>query len=193
MSVTREEAVEALGQVRRADRRMHELKLYSHAAPHFMIWGAVWLIAYSVTDLAPSWTNWAWVACLIVGGIASFVAGMTAHRRRPEQGQTAEQAASAYGSRFAALGVVFFLFFLCLFVINPATSSRQGSTLMAIAFPFLYMGAGVFAGWRLFAIGAVAAALIMSGYFLVQEHFYLYMGAVAGGSLILAGLWLRKA
>ena len=104
-----------------------------------------------------------------------------------------EPVAAAYSSRFAMLGAVFFFFFLCLFIINPVSNSQQGSTLVAIFFPFIYMGVGVFAGWRLFVIGAVAAALIMAGFFLLKDHWSLYMGVVAGGSLILAGLWLRKA
>lgn len=194
MNVTRDEAAEALGEIRRAGKRVRQLKAYSSAAPHFMIWGTVWLVAYSVTDLWPQWSNWAWSICLTLGAGASFAAGWTTNRgSKRDPDVTGDAMTSAYSSRFAMLGAVFFFFFLCLFIINPVSDARQGSTLVAIFFPFIYMGVGVFAGWRLFAIGAIAAGLIMAGYFLLNDHWSLYMGVVAGGSLILAGLWLRKA
>lgn len=194
MNVTRDEAVEALGEIRRAGKRMEQLKTYSRFAPHFMIWGAVWLVAYSATDLWPGYSIWAWSICLTVGAGASFAAGYVTRRsRKRDSGLTKDAEVASYGSQFAALAAVFFFFFLCLFSIIPVGTSKQGSTLIAISFPFLYMGVGVFAGWRLFAIGAVAAALIMAGFFLLKDHWSLYMGVVAGGSLILAGLWLRKA
>jgi len=194
MNVTRDEAAEALGEIRRAGIRMQQLQAYSGAAPHFMIWGAVWLVAYSVTDLWPHYSNWAWSICLTIGVGASFAAGyMIRRNRKRAPDESKDVAASAYSARFAVLFVVFFFFFLCIFTVNPVETTRQGSTLISILFPFMYMAVGAFAGWRIFAIGAVAAALIMVGHFFLREHFYLYMGVVAGGSLMLAGLWLRKA
>jgi hypothetical protein len=47
-------------------------------------------------------------------------------------------------------------------------------------------------GLRLFTIGAVTAAAIVFGYLVLQEHYFLWMGLVAGGGLIAGGLWLRK-
>ena len=77
-------------------------------------------------------------------------------------------------------------------IANPE-SSRDVNTIISIFFPFIYMAAGVWAGWRLFAIGLVTAAAILAGYVWVQEYFELWMGVFAGGSLIAGGLWLRSA
>ena len=42
-------------------------------------------------------------------------------------------------------------------------------------------------GWRLFAIGAIAAAAIVFGYLAVGPHYFLWM-AVCGGGALIAGL-----
>ena len=47
-------------------------------------------------------------------------------------------------------------------------------------------------GWRLFAVGAITATLILGGFVYMHDHFSLYMGVVGGGALIAGGLWLRK-
>jgi hypothetical protein len=194
MVVSRDEAVASLKEIQRAGQKMGRLKSYSHSAPHFIIWGLVWVIANSATDLlpAPGPGGWAWPACLVLGAIASFVTGLLTSPKRSDSALEAG-AGMQYGSRFGVLAAVFFFFFLCLFIIHPLPNMRVGNAVVSIFFPFIYMAVGVFAGWRLFAIGAVTAALIMIGWLYIHEHLFLWMGVVAGGSLILGGLWLRKA
>jgi hypothetical protein len=41
--------------------------------------------------------------------------------------------------------------------------------------------------------GIALAALTLFGYFEVVTHFDMWMAVVGGGSLILAGIWLRRA
>jgi hypothetical protein len=57
----------------------------------------------------------------------------------------------------------------------------------------MYMGSGIWAGWRLFAIGFVTAAGIMAGFIWIDDYYSLWMGLFGGGSLIAGGLWLRSA
>ena len=45
---------------------------------------------------------------------------------------------------------------------------------------------------RLTIAGAVVAALTLGGYFYLPSHFMLWMAVVGGGSLILAGVWMRQ-
>ena len=54
------------------------------------------------------------------------------------------------------------------------------------------MAGGVWVGWRLLVIGAVIAAAILFGYLALDQYYHLWIGTVAGGGLILGGLWLRK-
>ncbi len=48
-------------------------------------------------------------------------------------------------------------------------------------------------GWRMVAIGAALAVLSLVGFFAVHDYYLAYMGLVGGGSMVLSGLWLRRA
>ena len=89
-------------------------------------------------------------------------------------------------------GIVF-VFIFCLMMISRPESNREANAMISIIFPFLYMCGGIWAGWRLFAIGLFTAVAILFGYFYVKDWFDLWMAAFAGGSLIAGGLWLRSA
>jgi hypothetical protein len=50
----------------------------------------------------------------------------------------------------------------------------------------------VVGGTRYVVSGIAVAALTLAGFFLLKQHFLLWMAAVGGGAMILAGLWLRR-
>jgi len=192
LTVTREEAVTALEEVSRASDRINTLKGYHHGAPHFIIWGLVWLVANTLTQFLPDQTNVTWSAALVFGVIASVATGVIqARRARP---RAASSAAEARVSRRSGMAVaVVFAFIACLVVITRPETSRETNAVISIVFPFMYMGAGVWAGWRLFAIGLVTAVGIMAGFVWIEDYYPLWMGLFGGGSLIAGGLWLRSA
>jgi hypothetical protein len=191
MNVTREEAAKALEDISKASDKIVELKGYNHGAPHFMIWGIVWLVANIITQFWPQQANWAWGPGVIIGMIASTVAGVI-QARMNKPGATSSMDARI-GRRIGMTSGIVFVFIFCLIYIAKPETSRDINALISIFFPFMYMGAGIWAGWRLFAIGLVTAAGIMAGYIWIDEYYSLWMGLFGGGSLIASGLWLRSA
>ncbi len=93
----------------------------------------------------------------------------------------------------ALLGAIGFGFFFSMAAVTAPLSARQVDAFISLFFAFAYAIGGVWGGWRLMAIGLVAAAGILFGYFALHQHFYLWMGVVGGGALLAGGLWLRKA
>lgn len=191
MNVTRDEAAQALADINRASDKIVELKGYNHGAPYFMIWGLVWLFANIVTQFWPDQANWAWGPGVVIGMIASTVTGLIQSKTIKTTASTA--ATAKIGRRIAMTSVTMFVFIFCIIYIARPETSREINALISIFFPFLYMGAGIWAGWRLFAIGAVTAAGIMAGYIWIDEYYALWMGLFGGGALIASGLWLRSA
>jgi hypothetical protein len=55
-----------------------------------------------------------------------------------------------------------------------------------------YVLIGLWAGMRFVITGIAVAALTLGGFFYLPAHFLLWMAAVGGGALILAGLWMRN-
>ena len=97
------------------------------------------------------------------------------------------------GSRIGMTSGVMMAFIATMILIAQPSSADEGNAMVSIFFPFMYMAAGIWAGWRLFAIGLVTAIAIIVGYFWMREYFDIWMGVFGGGSLIAGGIWLRTA
>ena len=182
MSLTSKEAAESLAQAEQARRRSAELYHYSRAAPHFMLWGAIQVVGYCGTYLAPHYSNWLW-AILILGGCAG---GAIIGHQCPDR-ETRPQA----WRRFALMMIVIIFVLGTYAVMWPV----RGPTFAV--YPVLLMGAiycaiGLWVGLRYFVTGVVAFSLALVGYYTIHDNtILLLMAAVGGGSMILAGLWFR--
>jgi hypothetical protein len=192
MNVSREEAAQALDDIGKAGDRILQLKGYHNGAPHFIVWGLVWLVANSISQFWPERQQLAWPVGVGIGMISSTALGIYQSRRYP-RGTQASRKERWIGSRIAATSFVMFAFIFCALNISKPETSRELNALISIFFPFLYMACGLWAGWRLFAIGFVTAVAIMAGFFLIDEYYWLWMGVFGGGSLIAGGVWLRTA
>jgi hypothetical protein len=168
MNVTREEAAKALADVDRASNRIGQLQGYHHGAPYFLILGRVWLAAnlasYFLTDAA----KFAWPVALGLGFVASMILGILQSRKWPK-GERASAAERKFGSRMGMTAGIVMAFIVCIILIAQPQSSQEVNAMISIVFPFLYMAGGIWAGWRLFAIGLVTAVAIIVGYFWFAE------------------------
>jgi hypothetical protein len=192
MNVTRDEALQALKDIDKAGGKVSRFKGYHHSGWHFVVWGLVWLVANTVTQFWPEQLGTVWIVCLIAGVVSGTILG-TLQGRTKGAASVAPEGGQKMGLRIALTAAVLFVFIFCLLNIAAPESGRQINAMISIVFPFMYMAAGLWAGWRLLAIGAVTAAAIMFGYYYVQDWFDLWMGVFGGGSLIAGGLWLRSA
>jgi hypothetical protein len=192
MNVTREEAAKALADVDRASDRIVQLKGYHHGAPYFIIWGLVWLAANLASYFLTEAAQFAWPVALGAGFVASIILGILQSRKWPK-GERASTAERRFGTRMGMTSGIVMAFIVCIILIAQPQSSQEVNAMISIVFPFLYMAGGIWAGWRLFAIGLVTAVAIIVGYFWFAEHFELWMGVFGGGSLIAGGIWLRTA
>lgn len=191
MNVSRDEAAAALAEVGEAGDKVVRLKGYHYGAPHFVIWGLVWLAANSVTQFWPGLANWAWGIGVGSGIVLSTITGLLQSRDLKRGAlSTVDQRT---GKRIGITSGVMLGYIACMMMIAQPETQRASNAMISIVFPFIYMAAGVWAGWRLFAIGFVTLVAIIVGYYAVQEYYALWMGVFAGGSLIAGGVWLRTA
>lgn len=191
MQISRDEAAQALDQIDEASGHIFRLKGYHRGAPHFILWGVVWLFANSVTQFWPQHAQYVWLAGIGCGLVSSALLGVM-QTRKPPSG-TVPSVGRSFGRRMGMTSAVVFAFIFCLIAIAQPQSQRETNAMVSILFPFAYMCVGIWSGWRVFFIGFVAAVAILVGYFTVQEWFNLWMGVFAGGTLITGGVWLRAA
>ena len=180
MSITRDEAAQALDEIEGAAGRVRRLGLYEQAAPYFMLWGAVWLIADLTTQFAPRfWLVWPILS--LVGAAVSTALGIVRQR-----GSSGSPFIAEWRPLATWLTVIAFIVALG-FVLRP-WNWRQGHSV----FGFIYLVTGYWIGRRLVILGVALVALTLVGYYAVHAWYPLFMGVVGGGALMLGGLWLRS-
>ena len=183
MSLTSKEAAETLSDVEQASRRSAQAFGYRKASPHLILWGLVWLIGYSATDLRPADANLIWLALVAAGCAISFLVG---YKNRPIRATN-----NINGWRMLGLVAIVLVFIGATFTIFGHVSGMQIGVFTPILVGAIYAGVGLWLGLRFVVTGLAIIALTLGGYFYLPEHFLLWMAFVAGGGLILAGVWLR--
>jgi hypothetical protein len=190
MEINKTEAALTLAAIDAAGARTAQLQRYRRFAPFMILWGAIWLLANSFSDLAPDQSGSVWLALTLLGATASCWLGWRQHAAVAEGGTPRTRLDQGWRWILGFLVIVAFQV-AALAVLSPS-DARQQDTFFSMFWTFLYMAVGAWIGWRLFAIGLVATLLILFGYYGVQSHYFLYMGCVSGGALIAGGLWLRR-
>jgi hypothetical protein len=185
MSITKDDASQALSDIDAAAGRATEFKTYARIAPFLMIWGAVWMVCDLMTQFAPQWTA-AWAIGVGAGTLASIGLGVF----MPKQNATAAQRATSWRHTVSWLLVIAFV--VALFQVIPLTSNREVHSVFGLVFGFVYVGLGLWTGWRMAALGVALISLTLIGFYAVGHWYWLYMGLISGGALFVGGLWLRR-
>ena len=178
MTVTQQDAAAALRAIEETQARSTTLRGYQNAAPHFLVWGVVWIVGYGLSDVFRGHANAIWGVLVPIG----LVAGLFIKR----------DASRAVSWRYAATAVATLSFFAATFFVMWPVSGRQISAFIPLVVALLYVLCGIWAGWRYVVAGVAVAALTLVGFIWLSTHFLLWMAVVGGGALMLAGLWLRR-
>jgi hypothetical protein len=182
LSLTPNEAADALRDIETAGRRSGRAFGYRTSGPHFMIWGAVWVVGYCGVDLLPRQAGWIWLVATVCGAVASAV-----------YGRLSAGGSAVNGWRTLGLAVIVALFITATMTIMWPVAPKAQASFVPLLAAACYSGVGLWAGARWIVAGAAIAVLTLVGFFYLHEHFNLWMAAIGGGGLMLAGLWMRSA
>ncbi|HUL83581.1 MAG TPA: hypothetical protein VL131_15650 [Gammaproteobacteria bacterium] len=182
MPVSPNEAADRLRAISTTELASSTAFQYARAAPHLILWGAIWFVGYGVTYLSAEWSA-IWIPLVIVGSVASGWLGArdktAAHR--PNWRQSAAVAAAI----LASLGA--------LFAILPPLGGLRMGAFFPIVLGFGYMLVGIRnRALRLLVTGVALTALTLIGFFWLPSYFPMWMAIVGGGGLALGGFWLRS-
>lgn len=186
MSLSPNEAAQSLSDVEQATRRSAQLFHYNRAAPHFLLWGAIWVVGYTATDYVPQQGNLIWAALVLGGAIGSALVGRT-------NPTCTTQAGRQWGLRMFGLIAIACVFMGATYAIMGPVHGLQPAAFPALIVGTVYCGVGLWAGMRWLIVGTLVIVLTLGGYFYLPQHYLLWMAFVGGGALIVAGLWFRRA
>lgn len=192
MTLSPQDAASALADIEQARSRSVELHLYKGLAPHFLLWGVIWMIAYGATDLLPHAANYVWGTAVPLGLVGGLLIGRATARRAGGPAQGAARG-RRYQRQFWGLAAILAAFAFAIFAVLRPTDGRQVAAFWPLLMAAIYSALGLWIGTRLLVTGIALAVLTLGGFFLLPAHFILWMALVGGGALLLAGFWLRSA
>jgi hypothetical protein len=182
--VTAQQAVDALHEVERTERRLSIFYGYERGAPYFLLWGVIWILGYSASALLPTAAGPAWLALDVIGVVAGLFISRATSTGSPR---------FAYTRRYVGASVAIVAFVAATYyVLRPHLGIQLGAfppLLMAL----IYVLVGLWSGSRWIAVGMVLGALTLLGYAVIPQYFMLWMASVGGGTLLLTGIWMRRA
>jgi hypothetical protein len=190
MDLNPEQASIALNDITQAQRKLAVFTGYQRGAPHLWLWGVIWLVGYSATDLQPRYAGETWLTLNLIGFLTgAWLARATA----APAGGTGDRARSPWdlpARQVLYVGLAFALFIAATFVLFTPTPTQFGA-FPALLVGFAYTVVGIWGGVRWLAAGISLSVLTMVGYLYVPQHFMLWMAVFGGGTLIASGFWMK--
>ena len=180
MTVSRRDAVQALGEVEAAQAQAVTLAQYARQGDVLLAWGAVWLVCNLVSQFTPDASRWAWPLGVLFGLGASVLVG----RRRASNAQR-----RSAGLAFLAVSALL----VGIFAVSPPRTPAAADAVISLCVAGAYALVGVWSGARWRVLGAALFALILLGWFAAPGWFFLWMALAGGGALIVGGVWLKSA
>jgi hypothetical protein len=181
MTITPQDAEQALKDIAQVTDRTSILQGYRAASPILILWGLVWFIVNVCCDRWPDLAGLIWMFGDAVGVIGSIFIGYRSKGANRMQWRDLATLFVIMGSAAAVATLV------------RIQSVELMTAFLSLLVGSIYMAWGVWRGARIFALGAVIVMVSMIVGLMQPPHFYLWMAVNGGGALILAGLWLRRS
>src|ERR1700761_4513912 len=153
MSLTPGEAAESLKEIQHTQTRSASARGYANTSPFLILWGVIWMIAYSVTDLAPRYANGSWALLTVAGFLASWWIG----RSRALEGNPHPGLNRHAGLRFFAMFFAIGLFVSATYAIFGHASTQQQAAFCPLIVALAYIIIGIWRGLRLAVTGVAIA------------------------------------
>jgi hypothetical protein len=187
MKISPSEAQSALADIRAADQQMQQSLNSWGAAYHFLVWGGVCLIGFSITQfhsLFPdAFLAGSWVVLNLIGMLGSWIIALRMRHKFH----------FSVGPRIAILWPLFVLFgVLEAFFVHP--NDGREITMMIMIFNMLWMAVlGLWVNNILLWAALILTGFSLFGYVVFPDYFYLWMAFLIGGTLIGSGLYILRS
>ena len=178
--IDKEAARTALEDVSQMQQRSTQGIIAFYAAPHFVIWGVVWTIAFLVADFSQSAAKIAWPVSALLGNAAMWLLIVHQAKRRPVLAKKGRAGPLFWTWVLVALGI-----FLSL---SPSDGPRLLSYLCMIFIGMPCLMAGI---WGRSAyvglVGTGVTTISLIGIFFAERSYYNRWMMLAGILLLVSG------
>jgi len=186
VNISPTEAEEALAAIQRMKQKTRHSIANSGICISLIVTGIIWLVGYTCTQFLPKEiVVYIWIGLSILGGTLATVLGIRMGKRvrSPSTAATAKR-----------IGLFWLLLVLYCIATIAVAWPMDGKQLTI--FIVLFFMVGQLAMGLLFSFASVwwplpITALVLISYFLLPGFFYLWMGVLGGGMIVL-GLYIRS-
>ena len=188
MNVSQEEAQASLSSVREVMNSTHRAIASAYANPLLILWGVLWIIAFTSAHFYLPYAFHIFMAMGVVGGAGTAVIFRVFHTKAPIQ----EASGPKVGRRIAAFWVLLYTYVVIwLFLLTPF-NGLQCNAVFSTAAMFGYVVIGLWFDSRfMIALGLVVTAATLAGFYLLTGYYCLWMALIGGGALLGTGLYIR--
>ena len=183
MNISPEEAQEALAAIELTQAKTR--KGYGYAGYYLMIWGAVWLIGFLVSQFLKSnaaVVGWTWGGLVLVAWVSSAALGINQGRHMRSQ----------IGPQIGFFFMALFAFAVLWFILLVPRNTEQGIMFFISIVMFGGVVAGILNRNPATVIGSLfATVLAIAGYYLLPDYFYLWEAIFGGLAMLVSGVALR--
>jgi hypothetical protein len=188
MNVSQEDAKASLSTVENIVGRTHRAISSSYANPSLMMWGILWIIAFTATHFYYTYAFYIFMAMAVVGGIGTAVIYKIFHTKAPVKDTSSQK----YGRRVTALWIFLCIYIVVwLFLLAPF-NGIQCNAFICTAAMFAYIVMGLWFKSRfMIVLGLAVTAGTLVGYYFLRDYYCIWMAFVGGGALFGTGLYIR--
>jgi hypothetical protein len=184
MDISPSEAERTLASIRETEDQMHKALNASGGGYQMLTWGFVMLIGYTLNQFAEHLSVAAvagiWIVLSTIGNIVSVTIGI----------RMARKFHSPYGARIGAMFPIFILFgVMGAFFVHPAGPREINLLIYLLVMLWLAM-MGLWVKLSLLWISLIFSGLMLFGYMVLPDYFFLWLAIVGGGAMIGSGLFL---
>jgi hypothetical protein len=183
MTIDPADAAASLRDIASIEQRTRQTIFYTVSGLIVMLWGAVSVVSYVITEFRPGWTAPVWITAWVIGFAGTV--GLMARRRRAARGR-------GHADWRLVYAMIALMVYAQLFILLLHPTYREIDAFQPMIWMFGFVLGGIWVGRHFIALGIAGTALILLGYFGLGAWFHLWMALVQGITLILGGFWLRR-
>ena len=188
MNVSQEEARASLSTIRDASVQTRRAVTSAYANPLLILWGTLWIIAFTATHFYISYAYHIFTAMAVVGSMVTAIICRLFYSRAPFRDDPSE----LLGWRIAGLWILLFVYIIIWLFLFAPFSGMQCNAFISTAGMFAYVVMGLwFKSTFMIVLGLAMTGGTLVGFFLLTSYYCLWMAIMGGGTLLGTGLYLR--
>jgi hypothetical protein len=187
MNISPTEAEEELATIQRMMQKTRHSIASSGTSITLIVTGIVWLVGFLSTQfLTGAIVGYIWTGMSILGTVLGIVLGIRMGKR------VRSPSATATAKRAGIFWLILVFFCIATIAVTRPTDGKQVTMIIILFIMLGQLAMGLLISFSSTLWTLPITVLALTGYFLLPDFFYLWMGILGGGGMIVFALYIRS-